>query len=107
MTAGHPEFTSMGSIYSRLRGAYNAQTGLPTYSLVSTDEVDGQYRNEKGRVERGSRPGALGAAFAPFNPGGKGTATEKIAAMEEAGIVVAASPADMGGAVERALQQAG
>ena len=38
---------------------------------------------------------------------GKGTATEKIAAMESAGIVVAESPADMGGAVERALQQAG
>ena len=39
--------------------------------------------------------------------GGKGTATEKIAAMEAAGIEVAQSPADMGGAVARAMKRAG
>ena len=32
---------------------------------------------------------------------------EKIAAMEAAGIEVAQSPADMGGAVERAIEKAG
>jgi succinyl-CoA synthetase alpha subunit len=38
--------------------------------------------------------------------GGKGTATEKVAALEAAGIVVAESPADMGTAVQRAMKQA-
>jgi succinyl-CoA synthetase alpha subunit len=35
--------------------------------------------------------------------GGKGTAEEKIAALEGAGIEVAQSPADMGQAVQRAM----
>ena len=35
--------------------------------------------------------------------GGKGTAAEKISALESAGILVAQSPADLGEAVKRAM----
>jgi succinyl-CoA synthetase alpha subunit len=48
----------------------------------------------------GKRMGHAGAIIS----GGKGTATEKVAALESAGIEVAASPADMGTAVKRALE---
>ena len=47
----------------------------------------------------GKRMGHAGAIIS----GGKGTAEEKIAALRDAGIEVADSPADMGEAVQRAI----
>lgn len=51
----------------------------------------------------GKRMGHAGAIIS----GGKGTATEKMAAMEAAGIEVAQTPADMGAAMQRAIKKAG
>lgn len=58
---------SMGSVFARLRGANHPRTGLPTYCLLNAEEVDPQYRSERGRVTRGSQPGLLGLPYAPFN----------------------------------------
>jgi len=50
----------------------------------------------------GKRMGHAGAIIS----GGKGTAAEKMAALEDAGIEVAQSPADMGTAMQRAIEKA-
>jgi len=57
---------SMGSCYARLRGTNHPDSGMPTYSLLTEKEVDGQYRKEIKRVTKGSWPGSLGMAYAPF-----------------------------------------
>ena len=49
----------------------------------------------------GKRMGHVGAIIS----GGKGTATEKVAALKSAGIEVAESPADMGTAMQRAIER--
>ncbi len=68
----------MGAAFARLRGANHPSTGMPTNTLLVSDEVDPQYRNERGRVEKGSRPNSLGSSFAPFNPAGGGEATANL-----------------------------
>jgi len=50
----------------------------------------------------GKRMGHAGAIIS----GGKGTATAKLAALAEAGIEIAESPADMGSALARAVKKA-
>jgi succinyl-CoA synthetase alpha subunit len=47
----------------------------------------------------GKRMGHAGAIIS----GGKGTAEEKVAAFEDAGIIVAPTPADMGAAIAKAI----
>ncbi|MFO8150182.1 MAG: succinate--CoA ligase subunit alpha [Trueperaceae bacterium] len=51
----------------------------------------------------GKRMGHAGAIIS----GGQGTAAEKIAALEAAGVVVAPTPTDMAAAVQQAMRQAG
>lgn len=65
---------SMGAAYARLRGPNHPASGLPTYALLAAPHKDGQYSKELQRVTVGSRAGTLGAACAPFAPGGGGIA---------------------------------
>lgn len=51
----------------------------------------------------GKRMGHAGAIIS----GGKGTATDKIAALKDAGVIVADTPAEMGIAMQKAIQQKG
>ena len=69
---------SMGSVAARLSGANHPSTGMPSFALLNTDEVDPQYRNERQRVEDASEPNSLGAAYRPFNPSGKSDAVRNM-----------------------------
>ena len=69
---------SIGAGYARLRGTNHPQTGLPTFALLTADEVDGQYSSERGRVQKGSAPRTLGQAYAPFDISGKSDAVRNM-----------------------------
>jgi len=69
---------SMGSLYARLAGTNSPRTGMPVYSLLTTPEIDPQYRQELTRVRRGSWAGALGSAYSPFEPGNKSAILENM-----------------------------
>lgn len=60
------EGRSIGSLYSKLRGANHPHTGFPSYALLGNSEKDGQYRKELGRILKGSRPGDLKTVNGPF-----------------------------------------
>jgi hypothetical protein len=64
---------SMGSAFARIRGSNHPESGLPTYALLTSEEIDGQYVNERSRITKGSHPGSLGLANAPFDPNGGST----------------------------------
>lgn len=55
---------SIGSLATRLGGATNPTTGMPSYALLTEQEVDNQYNNEKGRFLKGSWPGKMGLSYA-------------------------------------------
>ncbi|MFP6751864.1 MAG: DUF1501 domain-containing protein [Pirellulaceae bacterium] len=57
---------SMGSYFTRMRGTNHPETGMPTYVLLTEKEIDGQYRKEINRVNKGSWPGSLGPSYSPF-----------------------------------------
>lgn len=70
--AGNRGF-SMGSMYARLRGSNHPDTGLPTFAVLTSPEIDGQYRKELDRVVLGSQPGPLGLSCSPFHHTGEDT----------------------------------
>ncbi len=78
---------SMGAVYGRLAGTSHPKTGLPSFSLLTHDEVDSQYRRELERLLRGSSPGKLGAALAGFEyqETAAGTGQKKKAAAKRTG----------------------
>lgn len=57
---------SIGALCTRLGGTNHPVTGMPTYALLTEEEIDRQYRKELQRVHKGSWPGSLGALYGPM-----------------------------------------
>jgi len=99
--------------------AFQADSG--TDAVVMIGEIGGTAEEEAAQFiqERMTKPvaGFIAGATAPpgkrmghagaIISGGAGTAAEKIAALEAAGVTMAATPADIGAAMKRGLEAAG
>jgi hypothetical protein len=72
----HPRETlgaSMGSIYSRMVGMTNPGNGLPTNAALFPNSVDASCHPVRFDFGNFLATGSVGAAFAPFVPGGSST----------------------------------
>lgn len=62
---------NIGSLYSRIAGATHPETGMPTSAVLFPQSVSPKAAKGQGRGDLAAT-GALGAAYAPFIPGGTG-----------------------------------
>ena len=69
---------SLGAVYSRVAGTVDARTGLPTAACLFPVAVDPALAGPKDRFGRFDATGPLGAAYAPFIPGGAGPFQENL-----------------------------
>jgi len=74
--ARNPMNAGMGPIYSRIVGAMNTKTGMPSNAFLPPEAVDPQlklksnFETQSMQSLRGA--GSLGAAYTPFDPSGGG-----------------------------------
>lgn len=62
---------NLGVLYSRIAGANNPATGMPTNAVLFPQAVDDKVAKGSGRGDIAAT-GPFGGSFAPFIPGGKG-----------------------------------
>lgn len=65
---------NLGSIFSRLTGVNHSVTGIPRNAALFPRSVDGDSQKENLNFGDFASTGSLGAAYAPFVPGGDGDA---------------------------------
>ena len=63
---------NLGSVYARVAGTNNPANGMPTNALLFPRAVDSERQPGVKNFGRFDSTGKLGAAYAPFIPGGKG-----------------------------------
>lgn len=68
----------LGAIYARMAGATDARTGLPTSVFLNPSSIDADKGGGTAQFGRFNDSGSLGAAYAPFTPGGGGPLQESM-----------------------------
>ena len=69
---------NLGSLYARVAGTVNPVTGMPTNAALFPQSVSPTAQPMQTGFGRFTDAGALGAAYAPFMPGGEGPFQESL-----------------------------
>jgi hypothetical protein len=69
---------NLGSLYARVAGTVNPQTGMPVNAALFPQAVNPQAQPMQTGFGRFTDAGALGAAYSPFLPGGEGPFQESL-----------------------------
>ena len=74
MAGGNPTGAQMGSIYSRIAGLTDPQSGMPRNMLVTAHSVGDEFKKKKlyANVGRLSQTGTLPDVYRPFDPSAGG-----------------------------------
>ena len=68
MAGGNPTGAMMGTLFSRLAGLTNSETGVPNNVLVTSRAMGDRYKELYYNAERVSQTGSLPAAYRSFDP---------------------------------------
>ena len=69
---------NLGSLYARVAGTVNPQTGMPVNAALFPQAINSQAQAMQTGFGRFTDAGALGAAYAPFMPGSSGPFQESL-----------------------------
>jgi hypothetical protein len=69
---GNATGANMGSLYSRLAGMTNPETGIPTSAVIQPGAVGDQYKKLGANATRITGTGTLPKSFKPFDPSAGG-----------------------------------
>lgn len=65
---GNPSGANMGSVYSRVAGLNNPQTGMPLCAVIQPGAVGDKYRSLGAQITRITGTGDLPSSYKPFDP---------------------------------------
>lgn len=75
---GNPTGACLGSIYSRIAGITNPQTGIPNHTLVIPAAIDEKYKKFNAVPSRVTDLGNLSSAYKAFDPSAGGDIVENM-----------------------------
>lgn len=78
IVSSHSLKANLGSLYSRVAGTVNPQTGMPVNAALFPQAINPQAQAMQTGFGRFTDAGVLGAAYAPFMPGTEGPFQESL-----------------------------
>ncbi len=68
MAGGNPTGANMGSLYARIAGLTNPQTGIPSASVIAPPAAGNEFKQLGAQTERVTSVGTLPKSYKPFDP---------------------------------------
>jgi len=78
VSGGNETKAAMGSLYARIAGLTNPETGIPTNTVIQPGAVDNDYKRLGAQIGRITSSGSLPPEYRPFDPSAGGEVVENM-----------------------------
>ena len=75
---GNPTGANMGSLYGRIAGMTNPETGIPNVAVIQPGAVGEKYRKLGNNISRITSTGSLSKQYRPFDPSAGGDVVDNM-----------------------------